>query len=89
MTRHRLPVLLALALVVLLSTAQRSAALCSATTAQTWTCWEKTLNATAATPAAVGVQDPVDPLIYTFTRPACPGGDPFCASEPDWVLVIP
>lgn len=39
---------------------------------------------------ATGVQDPVDSLLYTYTRPACPGsGDPNCASEPDWLLSLP
>ena len=38
--------------------------------------------------AATGIQDPVDTLLYTYNRPACPAGDSACPSEPDWVLVL-
>lgn len=39
--------------------------------------------------SVTGVVDPLDSLAYTFTRPACPVGDTACATEPDWVLVLP
>ncbi len=52
--------------------------------------WYDPRTGTYLATAATGVQDPVDTLLFTYTRPSCPAsGDPNCPSEPDWLLSLP